>query len=129
MNQELIFQASLMQKQAEELETHLEIMQNQIQEMEQIRDSISNLSKSNEKEMLSTLGKGVHLKTELKSKDLYVEVGSGIVVKKTPEETLSVINFQLKKLNEAKLQITGQLDIYRDTLKKIIQDIQKSKKA
>jgi len=128
MNQELIFQASLMKKQAEELETHSELLQNQIEEMEKIKESITHILKTNEKEMLSSLGKGVHLKSELKEKALYVEVGSGVIVKKTPDETLDVINSQLRKLNEARLQISGQLDIYKDTLKKIIKEIQGPKK-
>jgi len=127
VNQEVLFQASLIKKQAEELETHLELMQNQISEMQQMKDSISHISKTNEKEMLSSVGKGVHLKTELKSKELYVEVGAGIVVKKTPEETLNVITAQLKKLNEAKIQLSGQLEIYKETLMRMIKEVQNSK--
>jgi prefoldin alpha subunit len=127
MNQELLFQASLIQKQAEELENHLGLLQNQISELEQLKQSLTHLSETQEKEMLSLLGKGVHLKTELKSKDLYVEVGSGIVVKKTLKETLDVISSQLKRLSEVKVQLSNQLEIYQETLRKIIREAQEAK--
>jgi prefoldin alpha subunit len=127
VNQELLFQASLIQKQSEELENHLGLLENQISELSQLKDSLAHISETNDKEMLSSLGKGVHLKTELKSKELYVEVGAGIVVKKTPLETLEVISNQLKRLTEAKIQLSNQLEIYRQTMRKIIRDVEQSR--
>jgi len=127
MNQELLFQASLIQKQSEELENHLGLLQNQISELSQLKESLSHIANTSDKEMLSLLGKGVHLKTELKSKDLYVEVGAGIVVKKTPQETLEVITNQLKRLTEVKVQLSNQLEIYQQTMRKIIRDVEQSR--
>ncbi len=92
--------------------------------MVEFSNHIKEIDKFNEKEMISSLGKGVFIKTNLMEKDLYVDVGSNVIVKKTPEETIKIIESQIKKMYEAKVQLTVQLDMYNNTLQKIIEQIE-----
>ena len=125
--QEIFFKASLLERQSQELQQNLQLIENQISELEQFKENLDYFSKNEEKKMLSQLGKGIFVRTSLESKELLVEVGSGVVVKKTPEETIKIIESQISKLNEAKLSIQAQLESYNKDLAQIIKDIQKAK--
>ncbi|MDP1695572.1 MAG: prefoldin subunit alpha [archaeon] len=125
MNEELVYQVSLLQQEAEKINSHLETMEKQILELNQISQSINQLNTSSEKEIISSLGKGIHLKTHLAEKKLFVEVGSGVVVRKTPEEAIKVIESQLKRLMEFKVQLFNQRQLCMQALNEVIAEIQK----
>lgn len=128
MDQELMLKAQFLQQQAQEIEQNLEIIIQEVESLKKMREDIDFLAKSNEKSAISTIGKGLHLKTQIESKELFVEVGAGVVVKKSPEEAKKVIENQIKKLTEAKDNMSGKLDIYHQTLESVINDIQKKEK-
>jgi prefoldin alpha subunit len=95
------------------------------QELEQFNKDLSSLKESKASESISSLGKGVYLKTKIENKDsLYIEVGSGIVIKKTPEETQVTITGQIQRLQEARIQITSQLEIYHAQLQSLVTQMQ-----
>ncbi|MAG26681.1 hypothetical protein CMI47_14160 [Candidatus Pacearchaeota archaeon] len=128
MDVETIQQASALHQQSQEIEEKAQFVENQILELEQFILSLDEIINTKEKSMISSLGKGVHLKTQLESKDLLVEVGSGVVVKKTPEDTKKVIESQIKKLKELKIQLTSQLEETHQHLQGLIAEIEKSQK-
>ena len=124
MDQELLLKAQFLQGQAQEIEQSLEIIIREIESLEKMHKDVDFLDKSSEKSAISTLGKGLHLKTNIESRELFVEVGAGVVVKKSPEQAKKVIEDQIKKLTEAKVHMSGKLDIYHKTLESVINDIQ-----
>ncbi len=124
MDQELMLRASFLEQQAKEIEASLELVTRQVTELEQFSDHLSFFQKSKENQMLAPLGKGIYLKTSYESKKLFVEVGSGVVVQKTPEETQEIIEAQLKRLKEIRLQLSEQLQIYTHHLDKTLHDIE-----
>ena len=126
MDQELLLKASILEKQINELGGNLEIVNQQLFELIQFQESINSFQKSNSKEMFSTIGKGVHLKTLLVEKEFLVEVGANVLVKKTPEETIKVIEEQIKRLNELKYSLSSQLDSHMFALNDLIKKIEKS---
>ena len=126
MNEQEIFQASKLERKHQELEQNLQLIENQIQELEQFKEDIEFLIKSEKKESLSSIGKGVFIRSRIEDKkDLFVEVGTGIVVKKTPEQTQKVVENQIKRLKETRIQIISQLEIYHYSLQELISKIQK----
>ena len=125
MNQELMFRAQFLQKQAEEIEQSLEVVDREINDLQNLDTSLDFLIKSNEKSTISTIGKGLHIKTQLESKELFVEVGAGVVVKKSPEEARKVIQNQIKKLAEARIHMMNKLAIYHQTLESVVEEIGK----
>ena len=62
----------------------------------------------------------------LYKKNLIVEVGKGHYVKKTPEETVNVVEGQLDKLMEGKNQIMGRLEELQNDMMKMIGEIEQA---
>ena len=126
MDMELIQTASALHQQSQELEEKLGFIQNQISELEEFTNSLNSIISTKETSMLSSLGKCVFVKTNLEEKKLFVEVGSGIVVRKTPEETKEVIQNQIKRLLQLKVQLSSQLDSLQSQLRIMIEQIENS---
>ena len=127
MNEEAILKATALEKQYNELQENLHLVNNQISELEQFKESLEFLIKSEKKEILSSLGKGVYIKTTLEDRnELFVGVGTNVIVKKTPEETLKLVGNQITKLKEASTQISFQLENYARQLQDLINSMQKS---
>lgn len=123
---ELIQTASELHQQSQELEEKVGFIQNQISELEDFTKSLNSIISTKETSMLSSLGKGVFVKTNLEEKKLFVEVGSGIIVRKTPEETKEVIQNQIKRLLQLKVQLSSQLDSLQSQLRIMIEQIENS---
>lgn len=126
MDQELLLRASFLEQQSKELHENLELLDSQIQELSDFSLSLDFLINSDKKEVLSNLGKGVYLSTNISDKKLFVQVGSGIVVRKTPEDTKKIIESQLLRLQEARFQLISQIEIYNSSLRETISNIEKS---
>lgn len=125
MDQETMLKASFLERQTNELEQYLEFIDSQINELELFKENLAVLSTSEEKEILSSLGKGVFLKGNMTEKKLFVEVGSGVVLRKTPEEAGETISFQVKRLKELRIQGLSQLDSTRTQLSDIMEEMEK----
>ncbi|MEM4271601.1 MAG: prefoldin subunit alpha [Candidatus Pacearchaeota archaeon] len=128
MENELALRASLIQRQAEEINESISYISSQIIELEEFKNNLKFFDETKNTQMLSSLGKGVYAKTNLEDKKLIVSVGAGILVKKTPEEAQKTIDAQVKNLHEAKAHLMGQLEICNSSIRKIIAEIQSSKK-
>ncbi|MEI6849521.1 MAG: prefoldin subunit alpha [archaeon] len=124
MDQEVMYKAQLLQGEAQELEQHLEIVEHELDDLNKIHQSLKDFENLNQKSSISSLGKGIHIRTNIESKDLLVEVGAGVLVKKTSTETRAVIENQIKRLNEARLQMLNKLAMYRKALESIMQELQ-----
>ncbi len=128
MNQELVFQASMFKKQADEIKEKLEFIEKQSSELLDFNKGLGQFMENEESESLSALGKGVYVKTSIKEKKLLVNVGQNILVKKNPAEVREIIDNQLKRLNEAQMHLSSQLEIAETTIREIIKQIQKEQK-
>lgn len=80
--------------------------------------ALQNISLDKENEALMPIGVGVYLKTNIPSIDkLLVNVGAGVTIEKTREDTLNYIESRIKEfeiglnqLRDQKKQITSQLE-------------------
>jgi prefoldin alpha subunit len=124
MNQELLIQAQLIKNQTDQLEEHLSLIDKQLIDLTALKEAITQLNKD-KKEIISSLGNGVHLKSTISDKELFVEVGQGVIVKKKPEETIAIISEQLKLLAESKLNVQSQLDACQKALESLISKIER----
>lgn len=123
MNQEAMFKASFLQKQTEELEQNLELVDQEMQELEDFAEHLKHIKETKESSTISALGKGIYLKTSLESKELLVEVGAGVVVRKKIDETIEIIRLQIEKISDTKKQLMGKLDIYYKTLEDVMREM------
>lgn len=129
MENELLLKASLIEKQAEEINQHISYISSQVNELEEFKNDLKFFNESKNKDMLSFLGKGVYAKTSLEEKKLFVSVGSGVVIKKTPEETQKTIDSQIKNLQEVKVHLMGQLEICNNAIRETLAEMQALKKG
>ena len=127
MNQELLWQASMLEKQTQEIEQHSNFLQQEIQDLSKFKENIGSMQgNASGNEILASLGKGVYVKASMTDKKLFVDVGAGVIVKKSPADTEKIIDAQLKKLSEAKLQLQDKLEIYQMELSRIVIELEKS---
>jgi len=128
INQELMLRASLLERQSQEIQSTLEFIDKQLLELEEFGSDLESFSKSSEKQMISSLGKGIYVKSSLENKDLYVNVGAGVIVKKSPEDAERIVEGQVKKLKEARVQLSAQLEANNQALVNLISEVEKIKK-
>jgi prefoldin alpha subunit len=91
--------------------------------------ALQNISVDKENEALMPIGVGVYLKTNIPSIDkLLVNIGAGVTIEKTHEDTLHYIESRIKEfeiglnqLREQKKQITSQLEQIQHQVNSMLQ--------
>jgi len=124
--EDYLIKLSMIQQQAEKLQEQVQIVNQQIAEFEILNSSLDKIEKSKEKEILANLGKGIFIKSEIKDKELFVNVGQGIVVKKRAEETIHIINKQVRELEELKANLLGEIEQINFQLQELLEEARKS---
>ncbi|HLC31652.1 MAG TPA: hypothetical protein VJK51_03215, partial [Candidatus Nanoarchaeia archaeon] len=94
MDQEQLQKAQMLEYHLKQTEQQLELVKQQYAELEQTQAQLEALETNDTKEILASLGKGLYLPTTIREKRLFVEVGAGVIVRKTPEETKKVVQEQ-----------------------------------
>lgn len=127
----MMYQVQLIQQEAEKINSQLETVEQQITELSSFTSYLTTLNTLKEKdtEILASIGKGIYAKTNLINKDLYVEVGSGVVLKKTPADVQKVIDNQTKKLKEIRLQLINQREICLHTFQEILEEMRQQQEG
>ena len=87
------------------------------------------MEKSKENSIISSLGKGLYVKASLEEKNIFVEVGSGVLVKKTPEAAKKIIENQIKRLSEAKLKLLEKFELCYKNLNDLLVEFKEKKGA
>ncbi len=92
----------VLNQQIQQSQQQLQMLSKQIQELKALSENTKEISKTKENsEMYTNLGVGVHLKSQIKDvKHLLVNVGAGIFVQKTPEETIKIVDKQVIELDK-----------------------------
>ena len=127
MNEELAFKAAFLEKQCQEFSATIDNVNAKLFELDEFNKNLDFFAKTNNKEMLSSLGNGVYLKTELASKELFVNAGAGVVIKKSPEETQGIVGSQIAELHETRTRLVGQLELYSHLLQQTVFELESSK--
>lgn len=126
MEQERIMEISSIEKDARQLEENLQIIEAQVMELEAFKITIEALMKTKQKEMLASIGSRVYFEANIVDiEKLFVEVGAGVVVKKTPSDTLAIVNTQLSRLKEIRLQMKAQLEEDYQQLQLFVEEMNK----
>ncbi|MFH1802134.1 MAG: prefoldin subunit alpha [archaeon] len=125
-SQAILQRAMSLRQQSEDVEKQLQFVSEQIAELQQFSENLDVLKESKEKEMLADIGRGVRMKvTRSDDEKLFVEVGAGIVVRKTPDEAKKIVDGQVKKFQEAKMQLTSQLQEHAEEFRKMLSEVEK----
>jgi len=122
MNQEYLIKLSLFEQQANQYEEHLNLIEKEMIELAELKLSLDKLEKSREKEILAGLGKGIYIKTKLDKKELFVNIGSRVVVNKSFSEIRKIIDSQVGKLGEMKPKIHLEIEKIKRQLDRLVED-------
>jgi len=122
-SQELMMRASLIERHLQELNNRIGYISQQISELEEFKNNLKFLKDAKNKEMLASLGKGIYLKSSCQDDNFFVNVGAGVVVKKTPKETAEIITSQIKNLHEAKTSLLASLEVYQRLMGQAVSDL------
>ena len=110
-----------------QLEEQFNLISQQVNELEDFGVHLSELDSSNENEILASLGKGVYIPSTIKEKELYVNVGSGIFVKKKPGEAKKVVEGQLKELAKAREELAERIEGLNEEMRELMQKLETEK--
>ena len=129
MDQEILQRAMQLRQESEYAEQQLQFVVQQIGELQDFEKGLEFLERSKEKEILAPLGKGVYVKADRKEEGkIFVEVGAGIVLKKTPAEARETIKGQIKRFQEARIQLNHQLHEHALEFQKMLAQVEAMKK-
>lgn len=124
-----MMQIQMMQQEAQELNQQLELIEQNISEMQELKTSLDEIEKADNNEILTNIGKKIYLPVEIKDKNLFVEVGKGNFVKKSVPETKEVVDNQIKKLIIGKEDITKRLkDLQKEVNNLMMQFVETQQK-
>jgi len=132
MNSEEIQQVALLERQVNETEQHMQFMLGQIQELEVFESQLSHFQSSKnkkEEKILASLGKGIYTPANLTDGKLFVEVGAGVIVRKTPEQVAEIIKQQISRLRESQQYLENQLSFYSEAMQNLILKIESENKV
>jgi len=126
MNQEQIMQIQMMEQEANQLNEQLQLIEQNVGELAELKESLKEIDAMEDgKEILANLGKRIYLPVEVKDKELIVEVGKGNLVKKNIPETLKVVESQINKLEDGKVQISNRMEELQAEMVNLISMLQK----
>jgi len=110
MKKDYLIKLGMLQQEAERLGKENEAISKQVIELNELKINLTEFLNSKSKDSLISFGKGIYTKAELRDKELYVNIGSGIVVKKSVEDTIRVIDEQIIKLEEMKGNLLKEME-------------------
>ncbi|MFH1359039.1 MAG: prefoldin subunit alpha [archaeon] len=125
MNQESIIKIQMMEQEANHFNEQLQMIEQNIKEMQDLKASLEEIDKKENKEILANIGKKIYIPVEIKDKNLIVEVGRGHYVKKTVGDTSKVVEEQINKLSDGKIQIMTRLEELQNEMMNLIGEIEK----
>lgn len=120
MDNELLMQIEEIQGRAAGYDEQLKIVDQQLSELESFRKSIEDIEKNSNNEILASIGKGVFMPAEIKDRNLFVEIGAGVFVKKTLDETKKVAEEQLQRLGEMRMYLGSEINLINSEMRELI---------
>ena len=124
--EEYLLKLSMMEQEANKIEEQIKIVNQQVAELESLKLSVKKIDGS-EKEILAPLGKGIFVKSDIKDKNLFVNIGAGVVVKKKPEEVIGLIDRQLDELNNIREELVNALEGVNAGVQELVEQARKER--
>ena len=103
------------------LEEKSQIIEQQMIELERFKEVLNDLEKTHDEEILAQIGKGVYAKSKLIDDKFFIEVGAGVFVRKDLEETKEVVEEQMKRLGEMRIEIGIESEDINEKLRDLIE--------
>ena len=127
MEQQILERANEMHTEAEALEERIGFIEQQIIELRDFEGGLGRLEETKNKEMIAGIGKGVFLKSTFEKKELFVDVGAGVIVKKDLGSVMKVIGEQIERLEALRDDARERLGELKETFDALIEQISAEK--
>lgn len=123
--QEYFMQVQMLGQEAERIEQQIQVIEQQVAELSAVKQSVESIRTSDDKrEILANLGKGIFVKADLKDKELFINVGKDVIIKKTPEETIKVIDNETQRMMEGKSAMISRIQEIQENMQQLMQEMQ-----
>ncbi|MCX6748498.1 MAG: prefoldin subunit alpha [Candidatus Pacearchaeota archaeon] len=116
-NEELLYRITILEQEAKKMEENIKAVNEQISEFETLKLSL----KSIDKEILAGLGKGVFIKSQVEEEDFLVNIGCGILVKKSKAQASEIIDKQIKEMEELKVKLLGHIEHLNNEMSSLVE--------
>jgi len=125
--QEYLMRMQVIEEEARQIEMQIEVIDQQTIELIQISKSLEELWRAEENpKFLANLGKGIFIEAKALEKELFVSIGKGTVVKKTPKEAIEIITTQLRRASETKLEFMSRINELQMEMQKLVEEAEKT---
>ena len=108
--QSALMELSMLDNKTRELEQQIMMIDQQLQELKLLQNDLDGFSKEGKKEVLMPLSRNMFVKGNLSDSDnVFVSVGSGIVVKKSLKEAKELCENDEKKVSQMKEKLLNEI--------------------
>ena len=124
-NQEFLFKLSMFDQQIRQMQQQIKAVDDGIVELESLNIDLDDMKNSEGKEILALIGRGIFAKAKLVSEEFLVDVGDRNFVKKSVDETKTMIKRQVEKLQEIRKELDVGLEQLSKEIEKVIAESEK----
>jgi prefoldin alpha subunit len=110
MKEDNIFELNMLNSRAGELEQQIMMLDQQLQELKFVEDDLDSLSKEKQEEAFMPLNKDMFVRGSIAdTKNVFVSVGSGIILKKDINGAKEMAERNEKKVSEVKEKLLSDI--------------------
>jgi len=122
--QELMMKFQIFEQQINAINQQLEAIEQAVVEMSSLNLGLEELIGKKDNEIMAPIGRGIYVKAKLISDELLVDIGNKNLVKKSIPETRELIQDQIKKLEQIREELNGELSNINEELTKTFMNAQ-----
>ncbi len=111
-----------LEQEANQLGEQLKTIDQQVGEMQKLKEDLNVLKEKEEKEFFTEFGKGIFMKAKVEKSNFLVDVGKKIYVQKNHNEIEKVIENQIKKFGEIRNESSNRIAEINEELNKLIKE-------
>ena len=119
-DKELFFKINMLDQYMKNIQQQIEAVENEIGELNSLKKGLEELKGSSGKEIFSSIGKNIFIKTKIVSEELLVRIGGESLVKKSIPETARIIELQVKKLENIREELIREIEKLNKEAKKLL---------
>lgn len=127
--QEYLIRLQMLEQQANQFGEQLRVIDQQVSELDNLKEDIGRLGEIKESEMFSEIGKGIYVKGNLDKKQILVDVGNKILIPKSIKEIQLIVDSQTKKFGEVKREIANKIDQINQEVDSLINEVKSPNKS
>ena len=122
--QSALMEIGVLDNKTRELEQQIMMIDQQLQELKLLQNDLEGFSKEGKKEVLMPLSRNMFIKGNLSDSDnVFVSVGSGVVVKKSLKEAMELCENDEKKVSQLKEKLINEITIIVNRMIAIEKDL------